>query len=342
MDVVHPHRSRALGLLSGGLDSALAARLLLDQGIEVVGLHLESPTACRADARGVARELGIPLEVRAKGEEYLRLLRHPRWGYGRNMNPCIDCRVFMFGAARACRDEVGAHFVFTGEVVGQRPMSQARNTLSLIDREAGLEGWILRPLSALLLPETEPEKRGWVDRARLLDVSGRGRTRQLELAARYGLRGYESPGGGCLLTDPIFARKLADLFEHQPEERTTMEDVGLLRLGRHFRLEPDLKIVLGRSQDENRRLAAFAGEERWLVEPVDFNGPTALVCGARHHGAAERAAALIARYTRDPDPAWRVRWRQDDRVRVEPLGGAALVPVTEPADVVDPVAGRTR
>ena len=147
---------RAVGLLSGGLDSALAAKLLLDQGIEVIGLHLESPTACRSDVRELAREIKIPLVVRPEGEEYLRLLRHPRWGYGRNMNPCLDCRLFMFRLARPCMEEHGARFLFTGEVAGQRPMSQTRDRMALVDRQSGLEGLILRPLSARLLPETEP------------------------------------------------------------------------------------------------------------------------------------------------------------------------------------------
>jgi hypothetical protein len=299
---------RALGLLSGGLDSTLAARLLLDQGLEVIGLHLESPTACRADARGVAEELGIALEVRAKGEEYLRLLRSPRWGYGRHMNPCIDCRVFMFHAAQRVRDEVGAAFVFTGEVPGQRPMSQHRQAMARIDREAGLEGWVLRPLSARLLPETEPERRGWVDRTRLLDLCGRSREAQLALAARWGLTRHGSPGGGCLLTDPLFSRRLRELFDHTPEEQTGLDDVRLLRLGRHFRMEDGVKIVIGRDAAENARLSGFGGAERWCVEPDGFNGPTALVCGAHTEPALAAAMTLIARYAPDGAGERFVRW----------------------------------
>ena len=174
-----PSRVLALGLLSGGLDSALAAALLLEQGLEVVGLHLESPVSCRGDARGLAAELGIPLIVRAKGEEFLQLLRRPRWGYGRHLNPCLDCRVLMLRRAGEVMRETGAGFVFTGEVPGQRPMSQLRDRMRLVDRQSGLEGLVLRPLSARLLPETEPERRGWVDRTRLLAVSGRSRRVQL-------------------------------------------------------------------------------------------------------------------------------------------------------------------
>lgn len=287
---------RAIGLLSGGLDSALAARLLLDQGIEVIGLHLESPTACRNDVREVARDLGIRLEVRAKGEEYLRLLRHPHWGYGRNLNPCVDCRVFMFGLGKPYLEEFDARFLFTGEVVGQRPMSQLKDRMMMIDRQAGLEGLVLRPLSAQLLPETEPEKRGWVDRTRLRGIFGRGRTEQLAMAAAYGLRHTASPGGGCLLTDPIFSDKLRDLFAHTPEDETHVDDVALLRVGRHFRVDAGLKIVLGRNALENERLASFANRERWLVEPDGCAGPTALVCGPRSERAVALATDLMARH----------------------------------------------
>lgn len=289
---------RAIGLLSGGLDSALAARLMLDQGVDVVGLHLHSPTACRSDVREVAKDLGIPLEVRDKGAAYLELLRHPRWGYGRNMNPCLDCRSFMFDMARPVLEAHAAHFVFTGEVVGQRPMSQMRSAMELLERRSALEGFIVRPLSAKLLPETEPEKRGWIDRARLLGIAGRGRSAQLDLARRYGLRHYQSPGGGCLLTDASYSEKLRDLFEHTPEERTSMDDLALLRIGRHFRISPELKVVLGRDAGENARLAEFANDARWRVEPDGFPGPAALVCGPRDDAALGHALRLIARYTR--------------------------------------------
>jgi hypothetical protein len=320
---------RALALLSGGLDSALAARLLLDQGLEVIGLYLESPTACRSDVREVARELGIGLEVRAKGEEYLHLLRNPRFGYGKHMNPCIDCRVFMFGIARRVMEQVEARFIVTGEVAGQRPMSQGRNTLGLIDREAELEGWILRPLSALLLPATEPEKLGWVDRSRLLRIAGRGRLEQLALAERYGLSHHQSPGGGCLLTDATFSVKLRDLFAHQDEHATTLDDVALLRVGRHFRLRPDLKIVLGRNRDENLRLIELTGPSRWRVEPLGFNGPAALVCGPRDAYAIVAAARLIAEYARDSKPEDRVRWRDGEDSGEQVVGASsALLPTT--------------
>jgi len=319
-------RIRALGLLSGGLDSALAARLLLEQGIDVIGLHLESPTACRSDVRALAGELGIPLVVREKGEAYMRLLRHPRWGYGRNMNPCIDCRLFMFRLARPCLEEHGAQFLFTGEVVGQRPMSQTRGSLALVDRQSGLAGLILRPLSARLLDETEPERRGWVDRTRLLAISGRARGEQLALAERYGLRHVQSPGGGCLLTDPRFSARLRDLFADLPEERTTVDDLALLRIGRVFRVSPALRIVIARDREEGLRLARFESPERWLVEPLDFSGPTALVCGPRDEQSLAAAIDLIARHSRSPSPENAVRWKAADGEHSRTLGSAARAP----------------
>lgn len=317
---------RAVGLLSGGLDSTLAARLLLDQGIDVIGLHLTAPTACRTGVNEVAEHLGIRLVTREKGDAFLRLVREPRFGWGRNLNPCLDCRVFMFGFARELMDETGARFVFTGEVTGQRPMSQQRAALDRIDRESGLAGWIVRPLSAQRLPETEPEKLGWLDRSRLLGLAGRGRHEQLALAERLGLRHFESPGGGCLLTEPGFARRLRDLFDHVDADSTEASDVELLRVGRHVRVNSASKIVLGRDASENARLASFEGDRRWRVEPAGFRGPTALVCGARDEATLGAAIALIGRYSDRPSPADEVRWWEGGRERRRALGDAAHAP----------------
>ena len=301
---------RALGLISGGLDSALAARMLLDQGLDVIGLHLEAPTACRSEVHAVARDLGIPLIVRAKGQPYLELLRAPRFGYGRNMNPCVDCRVFMFRAALPIMEETGAKFLFTGEVMGQRPMSQTRDRFALIDREADLAGRILRPLSARALDETEPERRGWVDRTKLLGINGRHRQVQLELAAKFGLKHYTSPGGGCLLTDAIYSSKLRDLFAHLPAEDTHPDDVALLRIGRHFRFSDATKLVLGRDAAENAALRGLESAARHLVEPDGFGGPTALICGAFERASLAEAARLISCYSRQIPAEGRLRWRE--------------------------------
>jgi tRNA-uridine 2-sulfurtransferase len=315
-----PH---AVGLISGGLDSALAAALMLEQGVRVTALHYESPLSCHSEVRAVAGSLGIPLVVRAKGPDFLRLLREPRWGYGRNMNPCVDCRVYMLQSAAGELRALGADFLFTGEVVGQRPMSQLRGRLRLVEKHSGLEGRVLRPLSARLLPETEPERLGLVDRSRLLAISGRSRRVQMAEAKRLGLLGYGSPAGGCLLTDPGFSRRVRDWLDHEGAHEGGEEDLRLLSLGRHFRIGPDVKIVLGRNQAENGRLAGFAGERRWLVEPEGFPGPTALVCGPRSDAALERAMALINRHSRVTGPRPQVRVGAGESFRFHPLGPAA-------------------
>lgn len=297
---------RAVALLSGGLDSALAVKLVQREGVEVVGLHLSAPTACRADARAVADDLGIALEVRAKGEEFLRLLRAPRHGYGRHMNPCLDCRAFMFRRADAYLRELGGDFLVTGEVLGQRPMSQTRAAIERIERDSGLERRVLRPLSARLLPPTLAEARGWVRREAMLAISGRGRHEQLALAERLGVRRFESPGGGCLLTDAAFSARLRDYFDHVSAPDMRLDDVELLAIGRHVRVADDLKLVVGRREAENRRLAAFVSAERWLLEPADFRGPSVLVCGNRSAAALAHAAEQLLVHA-DAPPGARAR-----------------------------------
>jgi len=241
--------------------------------------------------------------------DHVALLRHPRWGYGRHMNPCIDCRHFMFRIGAACLEEFGAQFLFTGEVLGQRPMSQTRNVMELIDRAAGVAGWIVRPLSGALLDVTEPERRGWIDRARMFSIAGRGRNLQLELAQRWNLTRHQSPGGGCLLTDVHFSNRVRDLFDHTAGGEATVDDLALLKLGRHVRVRPDLKIVLGRDHDENRALARFENDGRWCVEPVGASAPTALVCGSRDEPNLEAAIGLIVAHARRAPDGVQVRWR---------------------------------
>ncbi len=230
-------RIKALALLSGGLDSTLATKLILQQGIEVKALNFVTPFClCGKGGCGaaeVAKELGIPIKIMIVGQEYLRILRKPKHGYGKNMNPCIDCRIFMLKKAKQQAKEMGASFIFTGEVLGERPMSQHVHALRLIEKEAGLEGKILRPLSAKLLKETEAEKKGLVSRERLLDINGRSRKRQFALAKHFMIANYPCPAGGCLLTCKEFASKLRDLFAHKT--RVTLKDVSLLKVGRHFR-----------------------------------------------------------------------------------------------------------
>lgn len=297
---------KAISLMSGGLDSALATKLIMDQNVEVVGLHFTSPFASKREKdRGLqvvrtARELAISLITRDKGPEYLDLLRNPRYGYGKNMNPCIDCRIFMLRKTKAIMEEEGAGFVITGEVLGQRPMSQRRGTIELIEKSSGLEGLIVRPLSARLFPPSVPEMEGILDRNRLLNVAGRSRNVQYELVKSYGLKEFSCPGGGCLLTDPIFATKLRELFASDPE--FTPLDIELLSIGRHFRLEDGEKLILGRNESENDRLESLWEGPYSMFQPIDFKGPTGLLKGEPTDRNLSVVAAIMGAYGKQETP----------------------------------------
>ena len=284
-------------LISGGLDSTLAAKLMLLQGIEVHGLFLSMSWGCceKPKALAAAQQLGVPLMVLSVGDAYLDVIRAPKYGYGTQMNPCVDCRIYMFKLAARYMEEVGAGFVVTGEVVGQRPMSQMRRPLHLIEIESGLEGLLLRPLSAKLLEPTLPELMGLVDRSSLLGLSGRSRHEQIALASQLGISEYSQPAGGCLLTDETFARKAKDLFTH--EERPTTKDMELLTIGRHIRLTPHTKVILGRNEPENVLLEGYAGEGYTLISPL-FPGPAALVVGPMDATVKATVVQLILQHVK--------------------------------------------
>ena len=296
---------KAIALLSGGLDSVLATRLMLEQGIQVVALHFTSPFCtcnkgnggCGLQAVSSAKELGVKVIVRPKGLEYMEIVKAPLHGYGKNMNPCIDCRIFILKKAKEVMDEEGASFVITGEVLGQRPMSQTRQTIRVIEKESGLEGLILRPLSARHLPATKPEEEGVVDREKLLDITGRSRKRQFTLAEEFSLKEFGCPGGGCLLTDRLFVPRVRDLMRHSAD--FTMRDVALLRTGRHFRLTPGTKLILGRNQEENERLTALSSPPYVRVSPVGFQGPEGLLSGTVDDRVIEMTANIMAYYARE-------------------------------------------
>jgi tRNA-specific 2-thiouridylase len=288
---------KALALLSGGLDSILATRLILDQGIEVVALHFILPiTAEKEDyACAVAKKLGIPLIRAEAGEEYLEIIRNPKHGYGSGMNPCIDCRIYMLREAKRIAKEVSAEFILTGDVLGERPMSQHRNALALEEKEAGVEKMVLRPLSAKLLPETIPEREGWVDRSKLCAISGKSRKPQIALAKTFDMQGdYPTPAGGCLLTYKEFASKIRDLFEHR--EKVTKRDVLLLKIGRHFRLASS-KIIVGRNEAENNLLWGLKNPEDYVFEVPGYGSPVTILEGTKSKEARELAAKLTARYS---------------------------------------------
>lgn len=297
---------KAIALLSGGLDSTLAAKVVLDLGIELEALNFltvfctctNRGETCLASQKAVSA-LGIPLNVLNVSEEYLHVVKNPKHGYGSNMNPCIDCRIFMMKRAKAYMEKIGASFIVTGEVLGERPMSQRRDSMRLIEKEAGLDGLILRPLSARLLPASIPEKEGWVDREKLLRVQGRSRKPQIQLADHYGIRDYPCPAGGCLLTDPGFAKRIRDLMHHHSD--FTLNDVHLLKMGRHFRLSPRLKLVVGRNEEENQKIQTFSGEGDVLLRLSRFPGPLSLLRGEAGEREIEKAAAITARYSKAKD-----------------------------------------
>jgi hypothetical protein len=269
---------KAVGLLSGGLDSLIAARLMLEQGIDVHAFHVSMPWGCGRPSRVVAlaEKLKIPLEVMPLADDYLTLLKTPRYGFGSAHNPCIDCHIYMVRKAAEHMRRIGASFVFTGEVLGQRPMSQRRGGLDHVEADAGIPGRLLRPLCAQHLPETIPEQEGIVDRSKLLAISGRSRAAQYGLVRQYGLEGFSAPGGGCLLTEMAFGARLKDVLSHGcPDIAST----AVLGLGRYFRLNADTFVILGRDADENEKLMRFAVKGDVLLRPMVFPGPVALVRG---------------------------------------------------------------
>jgi tRNA U34 2-thiouridine synthase MnmA/TrmU len=305
---------KAVGMLSGGLDSTLAAALVKRQGVEVRGVNFSTGFCVddhkragirnddrqkpkRHEALRAGSDLEVPVEIIDVSKEYQDVVTRPKYGYGSAMNPCIDCRIFMFRRAKRYMEDVGARFIFTGEVLGQRPMSQHRRALDIVARDSGLEGYLVRPLSARLLPPTEPEKRGWLDREQLGDISGRSRKKQMELAERLGVADYPQPAGGCCaLVDENFARKLEDLWEAKGEKSYTVEEALLLKVGRHLRLSPRLKLIVGRDEGESRFLERYA-EGRTLLRPASRKGATALAEGEPTGEEILSLASIVAFYS---------------------------------------------
>ena len=264
---------KAISLFSGGLDSILATKIVMEEGIEVIGVTFKSPFYSPDKAIEYAKKLGIELRIIEFGEEYLKLVHNPKHGYGKNMNPCIDCHAYMFKKAGELMEEIGASFLITGEVKGERPMSQNRIALKIVEEESGFDGKILRPLSAKLLPETEPEKLGYVNREHLYAISGRSRKPQFELAKKYGISDFPTPSGGCKLTEPGYAYRLKELIQHN---EYSMENIELLDIGRHFRLPSGKKLIVGRNKKENEIITSYK-DKYTLLYPKDIMGPTSLL-----------------------------------------------------------------
>ena len=305
-------KKRAIALISGGIDSILAAKVIMDQGIEVLGISFVIGFASKEDrtfeehARKTAAEIGLSLKIIDISEEFLELLRAPRHGYGANINPCIDCKILMLKKAKNIMEDEGYGFIVTGEVLGERPMSQRRDALNMIIRDSGLKGYLLRPLSAKLLDETAPEKEGVVDRARLLDIKGRSRKPQMALAEKYGIKHIAQPAGGCLLTDPGFTARVKDLMTHGQLDN---DNTQLLKVGRHFRLDPATKVAIGRDEKENDRLLGLKKENDAILRLVEDPGPYAILRGDISAENLQKAAALVAGHSKKKnDPEVAVEW----------------------------------
>jgi tRNA-specific 2-thiouridylase len=297
-------KRKALALLSGGLDSTLAVKMMLDMGIDVEALNFTSPfctctgknSGCKSEAVRVAQEFDIPIKVIHKGLDYLEIVRNPKHGYGKGVNPCVDCRIYLLRKAKEYMAECGADFVITGEVLGQRPMSQRRDTLRVIERESGLEGLLLRPLSAQHFEPTIPEREGWVDRDKLLAIKGRSRKDLFELADELDVKNYPCPAGGCLLTELSFVPKMRDIFDHCDE--LNLRDFRLLKIGRHLRIEERTKVIIGRDERDNDLLEAARQEGEAAITWLDGNTPVGVIIGRQDQKSLELASQILLRYTK--------------------------------------------
>jgi tRNA U34 2-thiouridine synthase MnmA/TrmU len=299
----HPARPvKAVALYSGGLDSTLAILTVLRQGIEVkavtflnhFGCDISDKSSCSKDPFSAAEKFGFEVKLCHLADKFIQIVKNPKFGHGKNMNPCMDCRILMLREAREFMEMTGAEFLITGEVIGQRPMSQRRDALDIIDREAGLRGQILRPLCAKLMKPTIMEEKGIVNRDLLYDFSGRSRKPQMALAAEFGLTDYPAPAGGCLLTEPNYSFRLRELLDHDADP--SLEDLALLRLGRHFRASHGCKIIVGRNRSENEAMLSLEADSV-LLRVEDYASPIVLVRGDATEELIQIAASLCARYS---------------------------------------------
>jgi tRNA-specific 2-thiouridylase len=293
--------TKAIALLSGGLDSILAVKVIQGQGIEVEAVNFSSVfsgSAARVKASHTAQQAADQLKIRLKvfdiTDELIAIVKDPKHGHGSGINPCIDCHAFMFKKAGEYMRRVGASFLITGEVLGERPMSQTKRSLKIVEHDSGMEGYILRPLSAQLLEPTIPEKEGLVNRSSLLALSGRGRKAQLELAQKYGISDYPWPAGGCLLTERFFGNKLKDLLAH---DELDADNIELVKTGRYFRLKRGFKLIVGRDEKANQALLKLARRDDLIFEPLSLPGPTALGRGKSDQALRRTSCRIVAYYT---------------------------------------------
>lgn len=311
-------RIKAVGLISGGLDSLLAARLVMEQGVELTGISCKHPFHASGGessrtVQSVAHKAGIELYESDVSERMIELVKSPPHGYGKHRNPCIDCRIMYLAEGARLMHELGARFLVTGEVLGQRPMSQRRDALDIVDRDSGLRGVVLRPLSARLLRPTIAEERGWVDRDKLLSISGRGRKEQMALADKLGIKEYDTPAGGCLLTMEGFVKKLDDLLQHNKD--ITDKDIELLKAGRHYRLSSASRLVAGKDDRDNRRLLGLVGPDDILILPRDVPGPVGVLRGRPSEEDLVKALSIMASHLKRGGPVidFQVKTNEGDR-----------------------------
>ncbi len=317
-----PAKKKVVALLSGGLDSQLAVKMMQKQGFDVSAVAIRTPfcdfdcgKGCGFDIVNRANALNVDLKTVYLGEEYIEMLKHPKHGRGAGFNPCIDCRAMMFEAAKKHMEEIGAEFIISGEVLGQRPMSQHGPALKIIEKDSNLEGKIVRPLSAALLPKTDPERDGLIKRKDLGMIRGRSRKIQLQMAKEFGIINPPNAGGGCLLTDPMFGLKTKDLFDHT--DTPTQNDIDLLKVGRHFRLDEKTKLIVGRNKEENSSISLLALPDDIILETKDYVGPTSLLRGKTADMYKEFAASITLRYSDAPKESTQIVVSQKNNERHE-------------------------
>lgn len=323
-------KKKGLVLLSGGLDSTLATKVMLDQGVELEAVNFVTcfctctKKGCKNEAAKVSENFGIKINILNVTREYIDVIRNPKHGYGSNINPCLDCRIFMFRKAKEVMETIGASFIVTGEVLGSRPMSQRGDAIRLIEKESGLKGLIVRPLSAKLLEPSLAEEAGVIDRDKLLNISGRSRKQQISMAKDYNINDYPCPAGGCLLTDKGFAVRMRDLMAH---DEYNLENIRLLRVGRHFRIGERSKLIVGRNESENGSILHMASEGDVLFDAKEISGPTGLFRGdISTKNAFEVSASIITRYSDNDDKEITVTyWKYPDNT----LGDIVSVPAKE-------------
>jgi len=322
-------------MFSGGLDSTLAIALLksLDVQVEAVNYRIGFTSAEQNleirkrsskkmqgenfDPIKVVRNMGIRVHCIDVCQKFLQVISNPKFGYGKNINPCIDCKIFMLKQAKKLMEEWGFDFIATGEVLGQRPMSQRRDTLDLIERESGLRGKLLRPLSAAKMRPTIAEQEGLIDRNKLLGISGRGRKEQIELARQFDITQYQSPAGGCYLTDETYARRMKDLLAHLQGEPLTRKEIFLLAVGRHFRLKKNLKIIVGRDQEENSFLEQYIRDYP-SCQLDNIPGPMIIIQGLTDENDKNKIASICLRYSKMKENIEKVKaiWLQADKTYI--------------------------